>query len=159
MLLASILLAAAALGQAPAVAGLELADQYGVTDSLDAHRDHVVVVMVVTAKRLRNLKGWEKELRARYDDLHYLRIADVPGEPPVTHEQVARKLAKRVPEDVPILIDIDRRWAEELQLDTGRPNLLLIDRDGRLIANFRGRMDPPLLEEVLAALGPFVEPR
>ena len=108
--------------------------------------------MVVTARRLRNLKGWEKPLRERYDDIHFVRIADVPEEPPVSHEEVAQKLVKRVPEEVPILIDIERRWARELELDTSRPNLLLFDRDGRLAATFHGRPDPALLDEVFAAI-------
>jgi hypothetical protein len=159
MLFGSILLGAALLGQTPAVAELELADHTGGADRLAAHRGEVVVVMIVTAKRLRNLKGWERELRDRYDEIHYLRIADIPEEPPVTYEQVAKKLSTRVPEDVPILIDLDRRWATELELDTSRPNLLLIDRAGKLVASFRGRMEPALLEELLAALDPLVEPR
>ena len=137
MLLASILLVTVTLGQIPAVADIALMDQHGVSDRLAAHRDHVVVVMVVTGKRLRNLKAWEKELRESYPEVHFLRIADIPEEPPVTREQVAEKLAKRVPEDISILIDIERRWAGEMKLDTGRPNLLLFDEEGKLAAAFR----------------------
>ena len=121
LLLASVVLAALTPGQVPAVSDQELLDQYGRADSLAAHREHIVVGMVVTARRLRNLKGWEKQLRERYDDIHFVRIADVPAEPPVTYDQVAQKLVKRVPEEVPILIDIERRWALELELDTARP--------------------------------------
>jgi hypothetical protein len=152
LLLASVILATLAPGQIPPVADLELIDQYGRADSLAAHRDHIVVAMVVTARRLRNLKGWEKQLRERYDDIHFLRIADVPEEPPVTHEQVAQKLVKRVPEEVPILIDVERRWARELELDTARPNLLLVDRDGRIVTTIRGRPEPALLDELFAAI-------
>jgi hypothetical protein len=36
-----------------------------------------------------------------------------------------------------LLIDTDRDWATELGLDTGQPDLLIIDRDGRLITTFR----------------------
>ena len=90
---------------------------------------------------------------------HFLRIADIPEEPPVTREQVADKLAKRVPEDIRILIDIERHWARELELDTGRPNLLLLDKEGKLAAAFRGRMEPELLLEVRVALDELVGPR
>jgi len=156
MPLASILLGALVLGQVPPVAELELTDQYGNSDSLSAHRNHVVVAMVVTAKRLRNLKSWEKSLREHYEDVHFLRIADVPAEPSVTLDRVARKLRGRVPEDVPILIDVERHWAQALDLDTGRPNLLLIDRDGKLRAAFRGRSEPELLDEVQTAMKSLV---
>jgi hypothetical protein len=159
MFLASILLGAAVLGQAPAVAELELVDQHGVADSLAAHRDHQVVVMVVTVGRLRNLKAWEREIRQRHETIRFLRIADIPDEPPVTRERVARKLAARVPEEISILIDMERRWARELELDTGRPNLLLFDREGKLAASFRGRMEADLLGEVLAAIDRLPEAR
>jgi len=143
-ILGSVLL----LGLPAEVAELVLPDQRGDRDSLSAHRGKVVVVMVVTAQRLRNLKGWERDLRERFEELEFLRVADVPEDPPVTYRDVADKLAARVPEEVAVLIDIDRRWSSALDLDTGRPNILLIDRQGHLIARFRGRPEPELVEEV-----------
>jgi hypothetical protein len=110
------------------LAGLKLRDQYGRQDSLEAHRGQVVLVTVVHAKRLRKLKSWEKALRERLEDVHFVRIADVPTDPPVTHQEVAEKLRERVPEDVSILID----------LDTSQPNLLIFDRSGRLVSSYRG---------------------
>lgn len=138
-----------------AVSGLRLRDQYGVEDSLDAHRGRTVVVIVVDAKRLRTVKAWERELRERFDSLDYLRVAVVPADPPTTWERVADKLREQVPEGVPVLIDLDRRWATELELDTSRPNLLVVDAGGRLAASFAGRHDPALAAVVtdnLAAL-------
>jgi hypothetical protein len=152
LLLSTVLLGALTVGQTPAVAELDLLDQHGVADRLADHSNRIVVVMVVTARRLRNLKGLERDLHERYEDLKFIRIADVPDDPPVTREEVADKLNKRVPEEVPILIDIERRWARELELDTERPNVLLFDRDGRFVAAFRGRAEPELLDEIHAAL-------
>ena len=146
----SIALLAALLLSAPThdVAGVTLTDQRGRTDRLVDHRDRVVLVMVVTAKRLRNLKAWERDLHERFEALDFLRVADVPSEPPVTVEQVSAKLVRRVPERVSILIDIERAWATQLELDTQRPNLLLYDRQGRLAAQFRGRHEPELAARV-----------
>jgi hypothetical protein len=152
LLLSSALLCALTVGQIPDVAEQNLLDQHGVADRLADHSDQVVVVMVVTARRLRNLKALEKDLQARYENLHFLRIVDVPEEPPVTREDVARKLDKRVPEEISILIDVERHWARQLELDTQRPNLLLFDRDGRFAAAFRGRAEPELLDELHVAL-------
>jgi hypothetical protein len=123
------------------LAGLKLRDQYGRQDSLEAHRGQVVLVTVVHAKRLRKLKSWEKALRERLEEVHYLRIADVPTDPPVNYEDVAEKLRKRVPEEVSILIDLEGRWAEALDLDTSQPNLLIFDRSGRLVSSYRGGRD------------------
>jgi hypothetical protein len=126
------------------LAGLTLRDQYGQGDSLEAHRGQVVLVTVVHAKRLRKLKSWETALRERLKDVHYVRIADVPTDPPVTQEEVAGKIRERVPENVPILIDLKRRWARALELDTEQPNLLIFDRKGRLVSSYRGSKDPSL---------------
>ena len=134
------------------VSHLKLRDQYGNEDSLAAHRGQVVVVMVVTAKRLRNIRPWEQNLREHFDQLEYLRITDVPSDPPGSYEQIASKLLERVPEGVPVLIDLDRRWATALGLDTERPNILLIDGNGKLVSAFRGRHSPDLAAEVIQEL-------
>lgn len=131
---------------------LNLRDQYGAEDSLAAHRGQVVVVMVVTAKRLRNIRPWERDLRERFEDIEYLRIADVPEDPPATYDEVAQKLVERVPEGVSVLIDLDRRWATTLGLDTSRPNILVFNSDGKLVSAHRGRHDPELAAQVLEGI-------
>ena len=117
-----------------AVINLRLPDQYGQPDSLAEHRGHVVVVFAVTAKRLRNIKPWERHLRERIDGVQFLRITDVPADSKASYSDVAAKIRERVPEGVSVLIDMDRGWALALELDTGRPNLLIVDHDGVLIA-------------------------
>jgi hypothetical protein len=137
----------ALLASTPAdAADIELRDQHGGSDRVADHRGEVVVVMVVTARRLRNLKGWERDLKKEFGELRFLRVVDVPEDPPVTHEQVAEKLVRRVPEDIAVLIDIERRWARDLELDTLRPNLLLFDRHGKIVARERGRAEPELVD-------------
>ncbi len=143
---------AAGTAQVPEAARIELPDQLGGSDSVDAHRERVTVVLVVTARRLRNLKGWQKELQERFDDVDFVLIADVPADPPVTYEQVVKKLEQRIPDEVSVLIDLERRWATELELDTERPNVLLFDRQSRLVASFRGLKEKGLVDRVSAAL-------
>ena len=70
LLLSTALLGALTVGQAPAVAEIDLLDQHGVADRLADHSDRVVVVMVVTARRLRSLKGLEQDL---HDPVRALR--------------------------------------------------------------------------------------
>lgn len=136
----------------PAAAEVEMSDQLGGSGSVAAFRGEPVVVMVVTASRLRNLKGWQRDLQERFEDLRFVLVADIPAEPPVTLDRVQEKLSSRVPEEVPVLIDLERRWATELELDTGRPNILLLDRAGELVARFRGRKEKVLVDEVGARL-------
>lgn len=141
---------------------LELPDQFGGVDSLDAHRGRTVVVMVVTAKRLRNLKPWERDLRERFPDgdrVDFLRITDLPDDSPASTAEVADKLRERVPDEVPVLIDLERRWATALGLDTSRPNLLLVDAGGALVGAFQGRHEPGLAARVAADLAGLLDPR
>jgi hypothetical protein len=148
----AILLAVASVGSAPRVAELPLPDQYGEEDSLAAYRGEVAVVIVVTARRLRNVRAWEEELRGRYEAVRFLRITDVPEDSPASLDDVARKLRKRVPEGVRVLIDLHRAWATELHLETGRPNVLVFDRQGRLNLSVRGLAEPSLLDQVAGAI-------
>ncbi len=134
----------------------ELPDQRGDADSVAAHRDRIAVVMVVTARRLRNLRSWQKALQERFEDVDFVLIADVPADPPVTYEQVVSKLERRIPDPVRVLIDVERRWATALELDTERPNILLFDRQGRLAAKFRGREEPDLVERVSRELAGLI---
>ena len=129
-----------------------LKDQFGREDGLGRHRGATVVALVVTAKHLRALKGWELELHERLAGVSFLRVADVPAEPPVTWERVAGKLRERVPRQVPIGIDLERSWAAAYGLDTAEVNLLVFGPGGELAARFRGRRSKPLLEQVVAAV-------
>jgi hypothetical protein len=146
-----VMLAASAV---PAtLSGARLPDQHGGSDSLEAHRGNQVVAVVVDARRLGTVRRWEQDLLARFPTLHLLTIADVNEKRPTTVERVAEVLARRVPAEVRVLIDIDRLWARELALDTAAPNLIVIAPDGTLVARFRGRWSEDLAAEVGRSLG------
>ena len=152
--LALVLAAACLAGTARAVSvhDIALSDQFGNVDSLGAHAGELVVVMVVTARGLLNIKSWEADLRQAVDGVTYLRVADIPEDPPVTYERVAGKLRLVVLERVPVLVDMERQWARALDLDTDVPNVLLFTRDGNLAARYRGRWHPDNVAEVAARL-------
>jgi hypothetical protein len=131
---------------------LALRDQLGRSDGLERHRGTTVVAMVVTAKRLRSLRGFQLDLDKRLAGVSYLRVADIPEKPAVDYERVAAKLRERVPDEVPIGIDLLRTWAATYGLDTEEVNLLVFDPRGELAAHFRGRRSKALVEQVAAAV-------
>jgi hypothetical protein len=139
-------------------------DQHGRAEPVAAGPGRPQAVFVVSARRLRRLKDWQKELDRRVDGVGFLRVADVPpdpGQPPPRFEDVAETLRKRVPEDVPVLIDLERRFALRLDLDTREVNVLLFDASGGLVGRLRGRSTPEAVAEAatrLLAL-PGVRPR
>lgn len=135
---------AAQLFQLPAGS---LPDQFGREDRVET--GDPVVVIVVSAQKLRKLKKWEVAIRERYQDLRIVRIADVPpSDPPASYEAVAGRLRERVPDEVPVLIDVERVWASGFDLDTTLPNLLVLDDDGALKGTVRGRFGPESFEEL-----------
>jgi hypothetical protein len=129
------ILAAIALPALAATNAVELPtlpDQFGNDVSLDTDAGRVRVAIVVSARKLRRIKPWEKAMREEFPDLVVIRIADVPRSSPTDYDKVAEKLRKRLPEDVPVGIDLEGLWAEALGLDTSVPNVLVFDADGEL---------------------------
>jgi len=130
-----------------------LADQYGRRDRLEVYSGEAVVVIVVSAQRLRKLKKWEIAIRERYPSLRIVRIADVEADdPPPTYEAVAERLRERVPEEISVWIDMDRVWETEFNLDTSMPNLLVLDADGSVRGTVRGRFSPESFAELSRTL-------
>lgn len=154
-MLAAALLALVSSSVSPA-AVLELRDQRGRTGGLADHRGHAAVAFVVDARKLRAVRGWEEDLRRLCPDARSLRVADVPRRPAATYEDVARKLAGRVPAGVSVLVDLDGAWASALGLDVAEVNALVFDGEGRETARVRGKRSDRLVGRVadaLAALG------
>jgi len=124
----------------------------GGTVALDDYARAPVLVIVVNARRLRHVQRWEESLRAELPDLQSMRIADVGQEPKPALTDVVRKLAKRVPPEVSIAIDLDNVWADRFGLDTREPCLLLFDADRQLVASWRGRARGAVVDEVLSGI-------
>jgi hypothetical protein len=144
----------AVIAQSPnpnAIAGLELRDQFGNSDSLARQFGEPVVVVVVNVRRLAMIEPWERDLRERVPGMRFLNVADLPSEAPVDLERTAATLRKRVPAGVTVLMDPARHWATTFALDTTMPNLLVFDAGGQLSAQFRGRWTAELAAQVAAA--------
>jgi len=133
----------------------ELRDQYGRPDSFAAHHGRPRVVFVVSARRLRRLKDWEARLDRRLEGVVFMRVADVPpepGQPPPRFEDVAATLRKRVPEEVPVLVDMERLFARDFEIDTRELNVLLFDAAGGPVGKVRGRPNADNLDMVTGRL-------
>ncbi|MFQ5634419.1 MAG: TlpA family protein disulfide reductase [Gammaproteobacteria bacterium] len=157
--LLAIVTAAAAVSVAVAAAHATelplLVDQFGAPAGLEAGIGEVQVVIVVSARRLRRIKPWEKALRREFPDLPVLRVADVPRSSPTDYDRVAKKLRRRLPENLPVAIDLQGEWASILELDTRVPNILIFDADGELTYRqsgmYRKSLYPPLQAALIEA--------
>jgi hypothetical protein len=131
---------------------LQLRDQFGVSGGLLRDGSGPQVAIVVSAKRLRRIKPWERALRERDPEVPLVRVADVPRTAPTEYATVAAKLRKRLPEDVSVLVDLEGQWATTYGLDTSVPNLLVFDATGELLARHMGMYSVALFEAFHADL-------
>jgi hypothetical protein len=148
-LLLAIVFMAAGMGN---LASARLPDQQGGSDSLEQHRGRVVVAIVMDARRFGAVRRWAEELIISVPAAQVLMVADVNESRPVSLDRVAAVLARRVPEQARVLIDMDRLWSSSLGLDTAVPNVLVIGPDGDLQASYRGRWSDQLARDVRASI-------
>ena len=142
-------------GRLPLLAPLE--DQFGNHADLTDHAGQVQLAIVVSAKRLRRIKPWEKAIRSEFEAVPVVRVADVPGASSADHADVADKLRRRLPEDVPVLIDLDGVWAGHFDLNVTHPSLLLFDAQGRLVGRYEGMFKQALYEPLRLQLQGLLE--
>lgn len=133
----------------------ELPDQFGNSDSLTAYEGTPLLAIVVNVRKLRWVGKWEEALRKETPALVSIRIADITDEPSPSQDKVVELLEKRVPPNVPVLIDMDNTWAETYGLDTTEPCLLLFDHEQNIVAQFRGRPKGALVSDVQNAIAPY----
>ena len=153
---AVLLAAAAGLAQAAGVADapVGLKDQFGAEGGLDTAAAERQIAIVVSAKRLRRLKAWERAVREIDADVNIVRVADVPRTAPTEYERVAEKLRKRLPPDVPVLIDLEGVWASVFELDVNVPTVLVFGADGTLLARHAGMYRQDKFDALAADLAP-----
>ena len=130
----------------------ELTDQFGVSGGLVDPAGELQIAIVVSAKRLRRIRPWERALHEFDAGIPVVRIADVPAGSVATYEDVARTFRKRLPEDLSVLIDLEGAWVAAFDLDSSVPNLLIFGADGALLAQHSGMYKRPLFEALAADL-------
>jgi len=131
--LVAMILTSAARAVEPERSSLTLIDQFGEPGGLVADDTGPQIAIVVSAKRLRRLKPWERAIREIDAEVPLVRVADVPRTAPTEYSTVAEKLRKRLPPDVNVLIDLEGIWASTYGLDVNVPNVLIFDGSGELL--------------------------
>lgn len=152
LLAALLALTAPTAAAHPPAAEVVLRDQHGREGGLSFQRGEPTVALVVTARKLRAVQGFEVELRRRCADPRVLRVADVPRRPPARYDDVARKLRGRVPPEVPVLIDLEGSFAGALGLDVSEIAAVVFDREGRETARASGRKSDARVARIADAL-------
>lgn len=150
--------AVATRGGAAALAAT-LRDQHGRPGGFEPAVQPATVVLVVSAARLKRIRDWETSLRRRFEDLRFVRVADVPpSRPPARYEDVAERLRRHVPPEVSVLVDMDRVWATAFELDTREVTLLVFDGQRGFAGQLSGRPTPERLARAFALVEPFFPP-
>jgi hypothetical protein len=130
------------------LAALPLKDQHGRPLRLRDLRGAPAVVLLVSARQARLLRGWEQALGEPRPAV--FRVIDVP--PGGDAGRVAEMLRRRAPAGVRLAIDGGRAFAQALQVDPAQPAIFVLDGDGALRALVRGRARAESAEAVRAAI-------
>jgi hypothetical protein len=144
-------LAAAPLPPPAHLASFALADQFGQTNRVEFPRDRPLLLLVGDRRGSEEVDAWIAPLKQRWSTIADLAgIADVSAAPRFLRGRIQEGIRKQRPR--PLLLDFDGKVTTPLRLSPRTANLLVVDRDGRVLARLTGKPDDAKLEAVRAAL-------
>lgn len=143
-------------GQVPktpahAPASLELRDQYDAPQRLAFPSTIVVVLTIADKKGSEQIDGWVAALKSRYAGRIELRgLVDVGGVPGFLREKVRKKFQET--RTYPVMMDWSGKVCAQFGFQPGLANVLVIARDGNILARVAGPTGDPVLKEVSSAI-------
>jgi hypothetical protein len=87
---------------------------------------------------------------ARSPDVRVLPVACVGKVPDLVKTIIRGRFKKEVPDTV-VLLDFENKMKDQFGQKEGEPNLLLIDKQGRLRMKVDGELDAPTYEKLIKA--------
>lgn len=133
------------------LASFALADQFGQTNHVEFPRDRPLLLLVGDRRGSEEVDAWIAPLKQRWGAIADLAgIADVSAAPRFLRGRIQEGIRKQRPR--PLLLDFDGKVTTPLRLSPRTANLLVVDRDGRVLARLTGAPDDAKLDAVRAAL-------
>ena len=132
----------------------KIKDQFGRVYTDEDYRGRVVVVIAGGREGRKYSRLWTRAIKdsledeSGFDDIRFLRLANMRGVPPFMREMVRGKLPKE--KEKWVLLDWKGEFAEAYQFEKGVSNIFVFDRHGVLVHQTHGREPAP------AELGPLL---
>jgi len=134
-----------------APACIELHDQYDAPQRLTFPASNITVLTIADKKGSEQVDGWIAALKPRYAGRINLRgIADVGGAPEFVQARIRKKFQET--RHYPVMMDWSGKVCAQLSYKKDVANILLLSRDGSILARFSGRADGPQIAEACALL-------
>lgn len=130
----------------------ELTDQFGNTNRVEFPRSRPLLLLIGDRRGSEEVDAWIDPLKQRWGDLADLAgIADVSAAPRFIRGRILEGIRRQRPR--PLMLDFEGKVTAPLQCTAKTANLLVVARDGRLLARLTGKPDATKLAAVGAALG------
>ena len=130
---------------------IELHDQYDSPQRLTFPATNITVLAIADRKGAQQVDGWIAALKPRYAGRINLRgIADLGGAPGFIQARIRKKFQET--RQYPVMMDWSGEVCAQLSYKKDVANILLLSRDGSILARFSGRADGPQIAEACALL-------
>lgn len=130
---------------------LELRDQYDAPQCLAFPATNVVVLTIADKKGSEQIDGWLAALKSRYAGRIELRgLAEVGSVPWLLRGKVRKKFQET--RTHPVMMDWSGRVCAQFGYQPGVANVLVIARDGSILARVAGPARESALKEVFSAI-------
>jgi hypothetical protein len=130
-----------------APARIELHDQFNAPQSLTFPNTQPTLLTIANKKGSEQIAGWVAPVMQRFGDrVNVCGIADVSSVP-VPLRGMVRKAFQRS-QTYPVLMDWSGAVVKQFGYAPGEAEILLLDRDGRILQRHRGEANPGAVEEL-----------
>lgn len=132
-------------------AHLELRDQFGAIQKLDFPKTNITFLVIADWKGSREVAGWIAPIKHRFDTRIDIRgLADVSCVPGPLHGLVERRF--RAAESYPVMMDWTGKAAKSFAYVPGMANVLVLNRQGRILFRTGGAAADKPLQEIYDVL-------
>ncbi len=121
----------------------KIKDQFERVHADEDYHGHVVVVIASGREGRKYSRLWTRAIKdsledeSGFDDIRFLRVANMRGIPHFMREMVRGKLPKE--KENWVLLDWEGEFAEAYQFEKGASNIFVFDRHGVLVHQTHGR--------------------
>jgi hypothetical protein len=134
-----------------APACIELRDQYDAPQRLSFPATNVTLLTIADRKGSDQVEGWIAALKPRYAGRIDIRgLADCGGAPGFVQGRIRKKFQETRP--YPVMMDWSGKASAQFGFKQNSANILVLGRDGRILARFAGAATAPAIAEAIAAL-------
>jgi len=118
-------------------ASIELRDQYDAPHKLVTPLTNLTLLAIADKKGSDQVGAWIAAVKMRYEDQIDIRgLADLAGAPPFLQGRIRKQFQKTCAH--PVMLDWSGKVCAQLGYRSGTANILVLGRDGRILARFSG---------------------